>query len=387
MGNSRFQYSEAFLQWIWQNRLYDHKVMQTRCGKPVEILETGELNKTNGPDFRSARVAIGDMIWHGDVELHLSSKDWYAHNHHKDTNYNTVILHVVAGGVGNQVTTQNGSEPYTLILKDHLSKNLQVFLKSFKDGKNLPCAGSLNFISEEVFYKQLEKAHSEYLEKKTNDFLSYYDPDIMPSNAWKKALILSVWDGLGITHNRQAMRLTGERLLAQWDGTNIVEGIKLSKSIAGFSDNSDLIWNLKSVRPANHPEKRIREAVYITAEILNTPFENFLSKNGIGLWVKWCASCPFKSSSRFEILYGTVFLPALYTLGMLFSHRALKEEVRTTWMDLRSPIPSSLLKKFKALDLNTHHYSRKLGSIHQLKSYCRPRKCSECFVLKNAIQS
>ncbi|MDZ7806402.1 MAG: DUF2851 family protein [Gracilimonas sp.] len=387
MGDLGFQYSEAFLQWIWENGLFDHAGLHTECGKSVQILEAGELNKTDGPDFRASRIVIDEIMWHGDVELHLRSKDWYAHAHHNDTNFDTVFLHVIVEGKSEQVTTQNGSKPFTLNLGPYLSNNLKVFLKSFEDRKTLPCSGNLNFISEEVFHKQLEKAHSEYLEKKTNDFLSLYDPEVLPSEAWKKALILSVWDGLGITHNRKPMRMTGERLLAIWDGALSEEGVKLALKEAGLGESSDPVWNMKAVRPANHPEKRIKEAVRMTFEILNTPFENFLSKDSIGLWEKWCKNCEIIGSSRMKILFGTVYLPALYVSGMLFAHQGLKEKVRATWSDLKTPIPRSLLKKFKALQLNTDNYSRKLGSIHQLKSYCKPRKCSECFVLKNAIQS
>jgi hypothetical protein len=158
---------------------------------------------------------------------------------------------------------------------------------------------------------------------------------------------------------------------------------------AGLIESSDLIWNLKGVRPANHPKIRIKQAVQISYEILNTPFEAFLSKDGsqIDLWEKWGKRYNLERSSRMKILFGTVYLPSLYVLGMLFAHNTLKAEVRTAWKELKTPIPQSLLKKFNTLPLNEKHYSRKLGAIHQLKSYCRPRRCSECFVLKNAIQS
>lgn len=387
MGDSGFQYSEAFLQWIWQNGLFDRNGLQTECGKPIQILELGEHNITDGPDFKSSRLEIDGVVWHGNVELHLKSRDWYAHGHQHDEHYNSVILHVVASGKSDPVETLNGSKPFTLKLEKYLTRNFRVFMKSFQNGKALPCSGNLNFISEEVFYKQLDKAHTEYFEKKTDDFLTFYDPNLLPSEAWKKALILSVWDGLGISHNRQAMRQTGERLLERWDGTGLGRGIELAIEEAGLRGHSGIDWNLKGIRPANHPKKRIKEAVKISYEILMTPFEKFIMKDNIDLWEQFCESCEVKSSSRFKILFGTVFLPALYTLGMLYSYDGLKEQVRTTWSDLKTPIPQTLLKKFKALHLNKDAYRRKLGSIHQLKSYCRPGKCSECFVLKNAIQS
>lgn len=389
MVDAGFQYSEAFLQWIWENGLFDTSGLRTECGKVVQILDPGDLNATDGPDFKFAKIVIDDLVWHGDVELHLKANDWYNHNHHLDANYNNVFLHVVANGKASEVEAQNGSKPYLLNLGRYLSSNLKVFLQSFENQSELPCSGNVNFISEEVFREQLDKAHSEYLEKKADDILALYDPEMVPSKAWKKALILSVWDGLGIAHNRAAMKVTGERLLATWSGERIDLGIDMAMRETGLIESSDLIWNLKGVRPANHPKIRIKQAVQISYEILNTPFEAFLSKDGsqIDLWDKWGKRYNLERSSRMKILFGTVYLPSLYVLGMLFAHNTLKAEVRTAWKELKTPIPKSLLKKFNTLPLNEKHYSRKLGAIHQLKSYCRPRRCSECFVLKNAIQS
>ena len=61
----------------------------------IQILKSGIHNDNAGPDFLNARIKIGDVLWCGDVEIHIKSSDWYAHKHQLDNKYDTVILHVV----------------------------------------------------------------------------------------------------------------------------------------------------------------------------------------------------------------------------------------------------------------------------------------------------
>lgn len=388
MADASFRHSEAFLQWIWENLLFDFTSLKTTDGRELHVLDPGVLNTSDGPDFKQAAIEVDGLCWYGAVELHTNSTHWKAHGHHTDVNYNSVILHVITHDNSPPVQTLNGSQPFTLNITPYLSSKLHRFLKTFDQPGDLPCASGLHFISEEAFYQQLEKAHLEYFEKKSDDLLSKYDPNLLPSKAWKQALILALWDGLGISQNREAMHQTGRELLSSWTGTSLEEGIKLALEIAGFGNSaSSITWNYKSVRPANHPSRRIQTAVEFSHLIQETPFKNFLSVEAPSLWKFWTHEASLSSSSRLKILFGTTFLPALYVLGNLFAHQRLSETALSNWKRLKTPIPPSLLKKFKSLNLEDASYRSKLGTIHQLKTYCTPGRCSECFVLKNAIES
>ncbi|MBO6587390.1 MAG: DUF2851 family protein [Gracilimonas sp.] len=389
MAKPGFAHSEAFLQWIWENLLFDFSDLQTTSGHAVTILNPGKKNVSDGPDFKQATLEIDGLRWHGDIELHTKSSNWKSHAHHTDPNFNSVVLHVVADSNPEQVQTQNRSRPYTLNILPYLSEKLHVFLKNFEEhSPELPCTSGFHFISEEAFYQQIEQAHREYFEKKSDDFLTFFDPNLLPSKAWKQALIISLWDGLGIPHNREAMAATAAELLKKWDGQDIIEAKAMSLEIAGFANSdSDLNWNYKSVRPANHPKKRIEQAVELSAAILQEPFNHFLATEAIHLWEQWFRKAALNQTARFEILFGTVYLPSLFLLGNLFASGPLKSASLSSWKNLRTPIPASLLKKFRPFHLQDKRYRKKLGSIHQLNSYCKASRCSECFVLKKAIQS
>ncbi|SMO77955.1 DUF2851 family protein [Gracilimonas mengyeensis] len=391
MAKQGFQHSEAFLQWIWENLLFEIGALQTDDGKSLQIIKQGSLNHSDGPDFKHAILEIEGVRWHGDVEIHTESNHWDAHNHQINPDYNTVVLHVVAEEEKpQQVYTENGSRPYVINLWSYLSPQLHLFLNSFQNTSSLPCSSSLNFISEDAFYRQLQKAHLEYFEKKADDFLRLYDPELMPSTAWKHALVLSIWDGLGISHNRRAMQQTASKWLEARTAEvqSLEDDLELAFNAAGFEDAlSNIQWNYKGMRPASHPRRRIPEAVRLSRQVLDEPFENMLHKSATEAWKHWLEKAGIKSTSRYEILFGTVYLPALYVLGSLFVAHTLKETALQRWKRLKSPIPATLLEPFKKFDLEDQRYQKKLGSVHQIKAYCRAGQCSKCFVLKKAIQS
>ena len=95
MADTSFRHSEAFLQWIWQNVLFDINSLRTTDGKKLRVIDPGTQNATDGPDFNHAAIEIEGITWHGDVELHIENSGWKSHRHHLDANYNTVVLHVV----------------------------------------------------------------------------------------------------------------------------------------------------------------------------------------------------------------------------------------------------------------------------------------------------
>lgn len=83
---------ERTLHYIWENRLYDTVTLD---GATVSVLDVGQYNIGDGPDFLVAKVQIGDIVWAGAVEMHLRASDWQRHHHETDPRYSSVVLHVV----------------------------------------------------------------------------------------------------------------------------------------------------------------------------------------------------------------------------------------------------------------------------------------------------
>ena len=108
---------EERIQYIWANRLLKTSVFKSTENQSVEIISWGVHNiLANGPDFNYAAIRFLGLIWHGHIEVHINSSDWFSHRHHFDPQYNNVILHVVR-----KHDLSDSSLPFpTIILHDDL---------------------------------------------------------------------------------------------------------------------------------------------------------------------------------------------------------------------------------------------------------------------------
>lgn len=133
---------EKYLHYLWRMKRLDFRDMYlvNNPKTKVKVDEVGWYNQDAGPDFFNGSVWIDGIQWRGNIELHIKSSDWYAHNHHLDSAYNNVILHVVYEH--DKEVIVDGRELPTIELKDiidrnHLSRYERMILS---DGYNqIPC--------------------------------------------------------------------------------------------------------------------------------------------------------------------------------------------------------------------------------------------------------
>lgn len=86
---------EQQLQQYWLHNAIFLEGLTTISGEPLRVIHPGFLNLHQGPDFTNARIKIGDVVWVGKIEVHIRASDWLKHFHHVDSNYQSIILHVV----------------------------------------------------------------------------------------------------------------------------------------------------------------------------------------------------------------------------------------------------------------------------------------------------
>ena len=388
-------YPEELLHWVWKTTRLESDCLKTVTGEPVSIFNVGKLNKADGPDFLNAHIQIGKLEWFGDVEIHWSEKDWNHHGHHADPSYNRVVLHVVwYHNPGGLIQRQDQTSIPTLVIKNSLPSGLKVFLEQYLKPERLPCSGHIPFISEQAFEQQIKKAKRQYFEQKVDDLLKFWDSSLPPSRAWQKMLAMGLSDGLGISHNREALHRLCLELYSCINKINSkAELIALAISKSGIKagrDSNCFTWMHKGSRPSNHPEVRIRQAASYLWFINQFPFKAWLKEEPIKLWEQLNEQMldpPGPGKQRKDILYGTVWLPSLFILGNTFASNSLQTNAYTLWENHRPKIPSSLLKPFQCLDIPASLYSHSLGAVHQLRSYCLPGHCERCKVFKSAISS
>jgi hypothetical protein len=394
VSGNHYPYHEELLHWIWETQHFDFRELKTGQGQKVTINATGTPNKSDGPDFVGAEITIDNLKWYGDVEIHWTLSDWKAHGHHSDPNYEQVILHVIFEESDQKIYRNDHTDISTLSLSPYLDKPLQSFLEQYMRKQEIPCSGQLSFISEKAFEQQLQKAHKEYFEQKVDDLLEFYDPSLVPSSAWLKMFAIALFDGLGISHNRLPMRKLAIELFPKTNQLSSVRELRnKAVQISGLKSGTKKIpfgWNHKGVRPGNHPLPRIKQGAEALWHIKAVPFDHWRQKSPKVLWnnmTNSISTTPSLGRQRADILFGTVFLPALYSLGNLLFCKQLKSNSWRLWKDYRVSLPESLLQLLEQTDLSPSTYAQKLGTIYQLRSYCRPRKCQDCKVFKSAISS
>lgn len=161
-------FPEDFLHYVWKFRLFDRGNLQTNDGEALEIFSAGIHNSDSGPDFQNARIKIGDTIWAGNVEVHLSSSDWKKHGHATDDAYENVILHVVYRDDAPLVLT-NGRRVPTLELQNRIPDELysRYHKLIFGEKSIIPCEASISSVDNLTLYNWLTRVLVERLEKKS----------------------------------------------------------------------------------------------------------------------------------------------------------------------------------------------------------------------------
>ena len=72
---------EIFHYLLKTKRLPFHKFSLTDWRK-LEVIDVGTHNVESGPDFSNAKIKIDDLIWSGNIEIHVNASDWHKHKHH-----------------------------------------------------------------------------------------------------------------------------------------------------------------------------------------------------------------------------------------------------------------------------------------------------------------
>ena len=168
--------TEAFLQYVWQHKLFDNG-LHTVGGTQICVERVGELNRDAGPDFIGARIKMGDVLWVGNVEIHVHASDWNLHHHSRDKKYNNVILHVVYQ-YDMDVVLENGKVVPTVEIAAAIPSSVEAMYDDLMNrGKHddIPCAGYLDKVPDAFVTMAKDRMVVERLERKALDVRQIYE--------------------------------------------------------------------------------------------------------------------------------------------------------------------------------------------------------------------
>lgn len=172
--SSEIKVPESLLYDVWQKQNYKIP-LKTESGEEISILDSGFRNDDlAGPDFKNARIRIGNLTFVGDIEIDCNYTDWKNHGHNIDNKYNSIILHASLNNKNNQsyVYTRNGRKVHSICLSHYVEKDLLENLKSNLTESNdeeyskLKCSGTSTPVPDEIKQKFLSELGMERFHKK-----------------------------------------------------------------------------------------------------------------------------------------------------------------------------------------------------------------------------
>ena len=197
-----FAMKEEFLHYVWKYQLFSIHNLRTTKNEALTILKTGTHNYNSGPDFLNAQVKVDDQLWVGNVEIHIKSSDWYAHNHEIDVNYDAVILHVVWEDDA-AIYMKNNKPLPVLILKDFVLKSaVNNYQNLFsKQQRWISCEKEVNSVDEFTFENWKERLFFERLERKSNEMKELLEAN---QNDYEAVLFQLLAKNFGLKVNGEA---------------------------------------------------------------------------------------------------------------------------------------------------------------------------------------
>lgn len=167
---------------ILEKQLYDIWLQQDFCnplttvsGEEVVVLDTGIITPDlSGPDFKNARIRVGNLTYVGDIEIDTNYNDWKAHGHSIDNKYNKIVLHACLHNKYDQpfVYTKDGRKVHTINLSEYIDDSkldvIEDTVETTDDGSShfLKCAESVGDIDYKVKEKFLSELGLSRLDKK-----------------------------------------------------------------------------------------------------------------------------------------------------------------------------------------------------------------------------
>ena len=273
---------EELMQYVWHHRLWLAGDMRTVDGRPVAVIDVGQLNRDAGPDFFNPKVNVGDEMWSGNVEIHVRASDWMRHGHDRDRAYDTVILHVVQFDDCAIQTPSGRTIPQVVLpCARNFAERYGEFINNRANA--LACASELRHISPVLVRDWLDSLGFERLYSKVgtiNERLQRSAGD------WEQTAFITLARALGAGINGDAFERTATSLplrilrkhsdslltleamifgqsglLADAPAGPYVDRLRseynFMRTKFGLQAPQSIVWRMSRMRPASFPHRRL----------------------------------------------------------------------------------------------------------------------------------
>ena len=429
--------TEDFLQFIWGERMYDQKELQTISGVPLQILDPGKKNLDQGPDFLEAHIRLGEIEWWGNIELHLESKGWFQHQHHQDELYNSTILHVVLKSDHSRILRADGTEIPELSLEGLLEVDqLKHYNMLYLSQDQIACQAfwEKGYLGPSISF--LEKLGIERLVQKAEAFKSLIHQ--LKGN-WEQMLWEQISGFIAGKVNKEAFAYLTRQLPFDMIKKHLHDPLQLEALLFGkagllhkdppvnsaLADHTDhyyyQLWvnwqflikkldidhsihfpmKFLRMRPAAFPTIRLSQLANLVYRLphlitlLEKGGEHMLYDTAIHSSPYWenhyrffeLTSWKKKTLGRSQktVILVNVILPISYLYGIHHGRTEMADHLLTKLRGLPAE-KNRISKKFQALGGENQHALHSQAWIQLYKQYCLSKRCFDCSFGKKIIQ-
>lgn len=413
---------EEYLHYLWKLNRLPSLSLTTVSNETLEIINPGWLNTDAGPDFFNGKVRFNNVVWSGNIEIHVNSSDWYKHKHQFDRAYDNVVLHVV---YNYDVPVYINEEPIpTLELKKYIDKtHFDKYDDLLRSRLFIPCAESFDANDFEV-QQQIDVALFHRLERKAAE-LAFANANHHLSDR-RRILMSSLISAFGNRANRLpfeelSQRISFEMVMKERWSKERLEALVIG--IAGLlpetSSNSfeiglitywkqlcnmyDLTemnsssWKFSGVRPNNFPTLRLAQLVSFLmrwdfSDLIGMSAQEILNKYALFFGAEpsayWRTHYRFGNSEVSD--FSRKFTEEMRTLilinGLVPYLIYLKQyhddfqagDVAIEILSILQPEKNSLMKKWKDLGVSIDSAQGSQGLLELKQQFCDYHRCLDC---------
>lgn len=405
---------EKFLQNLWKNKVFNPINFKDTEGNPIEILDFGTLNTNSGPDFHSAKIKTQNLTFFGNIEIHRKSSDWYLHKHQKQSEYQTIILHIVFEHDKDISELKKRNIP-TIELKNYITPNL-IFSNIHQNYKFIPCEDIFNIKKIPLYFlKELLLQKLEEKDKEIKQFLALtkndYEAVLFHKIAYTFGLKVNAECFLQIAQNidfkiikkvsQNPFQLEclffGKANLLEENQTKNLAWRKEYQFLKTKFQLDEIQFPAKFLRmmPTSFPTIRLSQlaSLYFTHQNLFSKIINASNAKDLKTLFKdiktseyWEKHFVFgkenppkvkKLSSDFvDIILINALFPIIYSYHKNTPN--IIDKILNFYQDLK-PEKNSIIQQWQSLGAEINSALDSQAFLYLYKNYCSQKKCNDCY--------
>lgn len=391
---------EELLHFIWRFRYFNQQALFTESGEPVQVLSPGESHTHQGPDFKNARIRLGDHLLEGAVEIHVVTSDWVRHAHDQDRHYAETILHVVweddwTGGA------PPGDIPI-LVLREQVPKLLlHRYERWMKSQGFVPCERQLPEVAGEAWPGWLETLAEQRLRRRSVPIRLCLEDN---RQHWEATTWIWMARAMGLPVNGDAFEAIARSLPVELLTRHRGHRIQLEALLLGgagllegpFPEGHHLFAHQREyhflrgkfglqpvaipvsflrMRPPNFPTIRLVQlaGLFMTGVGWFARIREILSPDEL-----WTGEERLSTATRDKLVINA-FVPLLFTYGWTRREPAYQEKA-LRWLRETPAEKNSVLTRWRQLGVAARHAGDSQALLELKKEYCVERRCLDCAI-------